>query len=195
MPGDAPLERRLLAALNRLHRAEPLASGFRIDAVLARLRAEAAADRRPAGHRRAAALPRDPEILVVVDDLAARGLVERDGRRLRLPGRGPALDPQMDERVTLLFDALRSAGAAPPRVDPLARRLGVPAATLGQLRSSGRLVAVAPGIDYPADVIAALRRVVDDLGRCSVARLASEIGTSRRYAAALLADRDRRAVG
>lgn len=130
----------------------------------------------------------------MVDHLAARGLVERNGRRVRLPGRLPALDPQMAERVSLLIDTLRSAGAAPPRVEPLARRLGVPATTLSQLRASGRLVAVAPGIDYPADVIAALRRVTDDLGRCSVARLASEIGTSRRYAAALAADRDRRAV-
>jgi hypothetical protein len=102
------------------------------------------------------------------------------------------LDPELQARVERLMEGLREAGAGPPRVDGIAARLGVTPAALAQLRQSGELVAVAPGIDYPRDVWEALRAQVDRLslsGGMSVGRLRDELRTSRRHAEAILAFR------
>jgi hypothetical protein len=71
-------------------------------------------------------------------------------------------------------------------VEPIARRLGTPDWVVDALRRTGELVAVAPGIEYSRDVLDALLVALG--GRdLSVAELRDELGTSRRYAAALRA--------
>lgn len=181
-------ERLALQALRRFHREQPLAADLRMDALLTRVRALGAKSR-PSGHRGAAALTlADPELRRVIDDLAADGRLLRSGRRLRLPEAESGLDPEMAERVETLLAGLRAAGANPPRVDGIAARLGIPLNVVDQLRSSGTLVQVGPGIDYPADVWAALRaRVAEMRGGMNVARLRDELRTSRRHAEAILA--------
>lgn len=181
-------ERLVLAALRRFHREQPLSADLRLDALVDRVRG-AAARRPPPRHRGSAPLELDDAGLRrVIDDLAADGRIVRTGRRVRLPDATPALDPEMDERVGRLLDGLRAAGAAPPRVEGLAARLGIPPAVVDQLRAGGQLRRIGPGIDYPADVWSALRaRVEESRGPMSVARLRDELHTSRRHAEAILA--------
>lgn len=188
-------ERRLLAMLRRIHRSEPLARDIRVDALIARVRSEPE-DPRPGSHRGAGRLLLGDEAMrAVVDELVDAGRLVRRGHRVRLPDHTPLLDPQMRERVERLLVGLRSAGAEPPRVEALAARLGIPPPVIEQLRTAGELVAVAPGIDYPRDVHAALLERLDRMaarGPMDVARVRDELRASRRYAEALLRARPRR---
>ena len=188
-------ERRLLATLRRIHRSEPLARDVRVDALIARVRSEPE-DPRPGSHRGAGRLLLgDDAMRAVVDELVDAGRLVRRGHRVRLPDHEPLLDPEMRQRVERLLVGLRSAGVEPPRVDALASRLGIPPPIIDQLRTAGELVAVAPGIDYPRDVHAALLERLDRMaarGPMDVARVRDELRASRRYAEALLRARPRR---
>jgi AraC-like DNA-binding protein len=184
-------ERLLLAALRRLHRAHPLAPDHRVDAVLGVLRASGR-ERRPRGHRGAGALDLDDAaLLTVIDDLVADGRLRRSGRRVALAEHAPRLAVQDRERIDRLLDALRAAGGSPPRVETLAKRLGITPALVAELRTSGRLASLGSGIDYPPDVLDELRRRIDEIAHDApptVARVAAELGVSRRYAEALVRD-------
>jgi hypothetical protein len=190
-------ERRLLDGLRRLHRREPLRPDVRLDALLAAARSVAPA--RARGHRGATPLELDDAgLLAVIDELAAEGLVLREGRRVRLPEHRPELEAAMQDRVERLLAGLREAGYDPPRVEGPAARLGIPEGVLAHLRSSGELVSLAPGIDYPRATWDELRERVDRLatyGPLTVARVRDHLHTSRRHAEAILArrraDRDR----
>ena len=202
-PGQRRLaERRLVHALQRLHRRDPMAADFRVDALVD---AGRAVPRAAAGHRGSAALVlTDAELRSVVDALVASGRMERRGHRVRLRDHEPAFDAETRQRVDRLLEGLRETGNAPPRVDGIAARLGITPPLLAQLRRSGQLVSVGPGIDYPADVWQQIQERVDRLGGAlNVARVRDELRTSRRHAEAILAyrraarqrvHRDRRAV-
>jgi hypothetical protein len=183
--------RRVVAALRRLHRRQPMRSHFRTDLVLAELRADAG-ERLPIGHRGGGSLAHvsDAELIDVLESLAQRGQLGRSGRHVWLPAHRPEIaDDEMRARVDRLFAALREGGASPPRVDALASRLGVPPALLSQLRASGQLVQVADGIDYPVAVLAALVSELDELasvGPLKVAGVRDALRTSRRHAQSLL---------
>jgi hypothetical protein len=181
------VERLALHALRRFHREQPLAADMRMDALVARVRT-AAQHGRPRGHRGGTPLTLgDADVRRVIDDLAADGRLVRTGRRLRLPDASPGLDSEMAGRVDTLLEGLRGSGANPPRVDGIAARLGIPPHVLDELRSSGTLRAIAPGIDYPSDVWASLRARVEEMpGTVTVARLRDELRTSRRHAEAIL---------
>ena len=181
-------ERLVLAALRKFHREQPLSVDLRVDALVSRVRA-AAGRKPPPRHRGSAPLTlEDADLRRVIEEMADDGRLARNGRRVGLPDVDPALDPEMAERVERLMEGLRSTGAAPPRVDGLAARLGIPPAVLDQLRAGGQLRQVAPGIDYPADVWSALQARIEGMrGPMSVARLRDELRTSRRHAEAILA--------
>jgi len=193
-------ERRLIDALRRLQRREPLRADVRVDRLLSEL--HAAGPRKPSSHRgRQAVLLSDGELRAVVDDLVASGALRRTGHRVSLPDRAPALDPVMRDRVDKLLAALREGGATPPSADAVAARLGIPAALLDQLRAAGDLVAVGPRIDYPRPIWAELQQRLDALATeapLSVRRVRDALATTRRHAEAILrrrdADRDRRGV-
>ena len=184
----AVAERLTLQAMRRFHREQPLSADLRTDAVVSRVRA-LGGRARPASHRGAVRLTlTDAELRRVIDEMAAQGRLLRNGRRLRLPEASSELDPEMGERVETLMAGLRASGADPPRVDGIAARLGIPPSVLEQLRTSGRLRQIGPGIDFPADVWAALRTRVEEMrGPMSIARLRDELRTSRRHAEAILA--------
>src|SRR5438552_4612924 len=187
-------ERRLVAALRRLHRRDPLRAEVRTDAVLRELRADPG-ERLPAGHRGGGSLRplSDADLLAIVDALVASGRLLRRGHRVRLPEHEPIiLDSEMRARVDRLLAGLRDAGAEPPRVEGVAARLGIPAGVVAQLRSAGELVTVGEGIDYPRVVARALQARLDELaqgGPLTVSRVRDELRTSRRHAEALLAYR------
>jgi hypothetical protein len=180
-------ERLVLAALRKFHREQPLSVDLRVDSLVSRVRA--ASGRKPPPRHRGSAPLRldDPELRRVIDDMADDGRLARNGRRVGLPEARPTMDSEMAERVERLMEGLRSTGAAPPRVDGFAARLGIPPTVLDQLRSAGMLRQIAPGIDYPADVWSSLAARVDDMrGPMSVARLRDELRTGRRHAEAIL---------
>ena len=181
-------ERLVLAALRRFHREQPLSVDLRIDALVRRARS-AAARRPPSRHRGSTPLILDDaDLRRVIDDLVGAGRLVRRGRRIGLPDAAPSLDAEMEDRVGRLLEGLRAAGAAPPRVDGLAARLGIPPAIVDQLRAGGMLRQVGPGIDYPADVWSALHARVEAMrGERSIARVRDELRTSRRHAEAILA--------
>ena len=191
--------RRILAAVKRLHRREPLRADVRVDAVLKEARADHA-DRRPSTHRGGGHLALDDAALrVLVEQLVAEGELAGEGRRVRLPDHAPVLSAEMRERVDRLMDGLREAGASPPRVEGIASRLGIPPAVLDQLRAAGELVTVGAGIDYPRDRYQELRARLDAMGRggrLTTGRVRDELRTSRRHAEALITHRaDERARG
>lgn len=181
-------ERLVLAALRRFHREQPLTVDLRIDALVRRVRA-ASGRKPPPRHRGATPLTlEDADLRRVIDEMADSGRLVRHGRRVGLPLASPGLDPDMAERVDRLLEGLRAAGAAPPRVDAVAGRLGIPPNVVEQLRAGGQLRQVAPGIDYPADVWSALLARLDGMpGTLSVGRVRDELGASRRHAEAILA--------
>lgn len=181
-------ERLVLAALRRFHREQPLSVDLRIDTLVSRVRT-AAGRKPPPRHRGATPLTlEDPELRRVIDEMADGGRLVRNGRRVGLPESRPGLEPEMAERVERLLEGLRSAGAAPPRVDGLAARLGIPPAVIEQLRLGGVLRHIAPGIDYPSDVWSALSARLEGMGgSVSVARVRDELRTSRRHAEAIIA--------
>lgn len=187
-------ERRLLAALRRLHRREPMRADIRTDAVLRELRADPG-ERRPSGHRGAGSLRgmSDVELLEIVYMLVDSGKMVGHAHRVRLPDHEPVLlDPEMRDRVGRLMAGLRGAGTEPPRADGVASRLGIPPGVIDQLRAAGELVRVAEGIDYPRAVADELRARLDDMARhepLSVTRVRDELHTSRRHAEALIAYR------
>jgi hypothetical protein len=198
MPVEQPIdparrqaaERRVLEAMRRFHRAEPLARDIRVDALMRRVRTLADADRRPRSHRGALASDlTEPELQAVIGGLVAAGKLERRGHRVNLRGERPGLSGEMAERVDRLVEGLRAAGAEPPRVEAVASRIGIPPAVIDQVRSSGMLVSLAPGIDYPREVLEALLDRIGGLstrGPLTTGRVALSLGTSRRYAEALL---------
>ena len=181
-------ERLVVLALRRFHRAQPLSVDLRIDALVTRVHA-LAARRPPSRHRGGTKLELDEaDLRRVIEDLVGSGTLVRSGRRLRLADAEPGLDPEMAERVERLMAGLRASGPAPPRVEGIAARLGIPPQVIDQLRAGGQLRAIAPGIDYPADVWSALRARLDDLrGVLTVARVRDELRTTRRHAEAILA--------
>jgi hypothetical protein len=181
-------ERLILAGLRRFHREQPLAVDLRIDGLVSRVRA-AAGRKPPPRHRGASPLMLDDaDLRRVIDDMADDGRLARTARRVGLPGAAPALDPEMADRVTRLLDGLRAAGAAPPRVEALAARLGIPPPVIEQLRTGGQLRRIGPGIDYPTDVWSGLSARLEAMrGPLSVARVRDELRTSRRHAEAILA--------
>ncbi|HEX2193558.1 MAG TPA: hypothetical protein VHK63_01125 [Candidatus Limnocylindria bacterium] len=182
-------EGRLLAALRSMHRREPMRPDVRVDALLAAARA--VPTNRSARHRGATPIPTDDaELLAVIDAMAADGRIARDGRRVRLAEHRPDLEPVMRERVERLLDGLRQAGVNVPRVEGPAARLGIPDGVLRQLRASGELVSLAPGIDYPGATWDEVRGRVDRLaagGPLTVAAARNALRTSRRHAEAILA--------
>jgi hypothetical protein len=184
--------RRLLAALRRMHRREPLKADHRLDAVITEARADPG-ERRPGGHRGAGSLRglSDAALRAELDALVTTGSLVREGHRVRLVTHEPMLaDNAMRERVERLLAGLREVGSDPPRVGAVAARLGIPSDVVDQLRAAGELVDIGEGIDLPPDVLASLMGRIDEMARhgpLGVARVRDELRTSRRPAEALLA--------
>ena len=181
-------ERLVMGALRRFHKEQPLTVDIRLDALITRVRS-AAGRKPPPRHRGATPLVlEDADLRRVVEEMADDGRLRRTGRRFGLPDSVPGMDQEMSERVERLMEGLRSTRAEPPRVDGLAGRLGIPPNVVQQLRASGMLRQIAPGIDYPADVWSAIQLRVGEMpGSLSVARVRDELRTSRRHAEAILA--------
>lgn len=181
-------ERRLLDALRRLHRREPLRADVRVDRLIADLRAADPA--RPSRHRgRQPSTLSDAQLRAVVDAMVASGTLRRTGHRVQLLEDTRRLDATMQERIDRLLAVLGEAGATPPPAESVAARLGIPSALVDQMRANGDLVQVAPRIDYPRVVWTEVSARLDHLSAAaplSVRLVRDELGTTRRHAEAIL---------
>jgi selenocysteine-specific elongation factor len=173
----AELEGRALRALGRLHEARP-----RMSAVpLARLAAE---------------FPDLPDGLAagLVERLKAAGAVVADARAAALAGFEPRLSQGERRLKSELADAIRLAGVSPPSAAELASSLGGSRAAvvpelLALLRDEQRVVEVAPGLYFDADVEADLRRKVAgrlaDGSTLTMSELRDLAGATRKHAVPL----------
>jgi hypothetical protein len=181
-------ERRLLATLRRHLKRSPLRADVRVDTLVSETRG--AEPGRASTHRGRQPLTlTDGELRAVVDGMVESGTLLRTGHRIRLPEGAAVLDPIMRGRVDALVETLAAASPAPPAAEAVARRLGIPAHLVDQLRVAGELVAVAPRIDYPRDswieISGRLGRLAAD-GPPSVKGVRDAFGTGRRHAEAIL---------
>ncbi len=189
----ARAERRLLSELRRLQRRYPLREGVREDVLLSAVLTDA--DHRPPGHRGSGGLRlAAPALRSVVEAMVVEGRMLRQGHRLRIGGEEISLEPEMAGRVERLLDQLARAGTNPPPVGRLASALGVPPGVVDQLRETGRIRRLGPGIDMPAPILEAINLRLDRAAptvELTVAEVRDALGTSRRVAAAILAARRR----
>jgi selenocysteine-specific elongation factor len=128
----------------------------------------------------------------VVARLARRERGEPEPEAAPPPAPIPPPAPQPEEAplppaALALEDRLRAAGAAPPADAELPP---AEAAALPALRAAGRAVPVGGRMHFHPEALAAIRARVIDLcaqhGEVTIALLRDELGTSRRYAQALL---------
>ncbi|HWF34139.1 MAG TPA: selenocysteine-specific translation elongation factor [Solirubrobacteraceae bacterium] len=98
----------------------------------------------------------------------------------------PPAPPPLDAAALALEQRLREAGHEPPTE----AELGEEAASLRTLQAAGRAVRIGRSMHAHPEAIAAVRGVVEDIaraeGQVTLARLRDELGTSRKYAQALL---------
>ena len=130
--------------------------------------------------------------------LGSRGMVERAGRLLRPDVEPPAQpDPvaEPDERALRVLELLRADGASPRAPAAVAEALGWQSseadAALEALAVSGRATRVKPGVFYESETLEGLRACLIELagergGAITLAEARDELGTSRKYAQALL---------
>jgi selenocysteine-specific elongation factor len=126
------------------------------------------------------------------DTLGGGVVIEARPRRRRDERRKPAPAPQVAPAAppapeALALEALlRDAGAEPP----IEAELGERAAHLRALRDAGRAVRVGRNLHYHPDALAEIeatvRRVIEGEGSITLARLRDELGTTRKFAQALL---------
>jgi selenocysteine-specific elongation factor len=127
-------------------------------------------------------------------DLAQRGVIVRDGDRVRLPGAAagppdPALAAAMDRLQATL------AVSAPPSLVEASRAAGCPPEGVRALQREGRIIVIGDDLAYAADTYASLTRRALDIARVAPltpAGFRDGTGTSRKYALAILEDLDRR---
>ncbi|HWC87796.1 MAG TPA: selenocysteine-specific translation elongation factor [Solirubrobacteraceae bacterium] len=98
----------------------------------------------------------------------------------------PPVPPALDEAALALEERLRAAGHEPPSE----AELGEEAASLRALHAAGRAVRIGRSLHAHPEAIADVRSVVERIagaeGQVTLARLRDELGTSRKYAQALL---------
>jgi selenocysteine-specific elongation factor len=114
---------------------------------------------------------------------AARAAVSPPAPKRPAPAPPP---PALDDAALALERRLREAGHEPPTES----ELGEDAGSLRALQAAGRAVRIGRSMHAHPEAIAAVREVVERIagaeGQVTLARLRDELGTSRKYAQALL---------
>jgi selenocysteine-specific elongation factor len=129
------------------------------------------------------------EVLTRLERLARGELAEPERPEALQPRRAPAEPdepPPLSTAALALERRLREAGHEPP----LDSELGEAAAELPALRAAGGAVRVGRQLHFHPETLAEVQRRVTDVierdGSITVARLRDELGTSRKFAQALL---------
>jgi selenocysteine-specific elongation factor len=132
----------------------------------------------------------DQAARVVLDELVTEGEALSRGRGFVAGTAAESVDPVLER----LAGALRDDFMEPRSLEPLAKSLGLSEQTcrdaLEQLAAEGTLARAKPGIYFHSEAIAEAERLVAGIcgreGSVTIARLRDELGTSRKYAQALL---------
>ena len=116
--------------------------------------------------------------------LQEQGVVEEDGALARLPGYEPTLSDEQNELVEAYLRTLESDPFSPPTDDPLDDEV------LNLLDQQGKVVRVSDTVVYSADAYARMVEIISEYirenGEISVANVRDALGTSRKYALALM---------
>ncbi|MBI2763293.1 MAG: selenocysteine-specific translation elongation factor [Chloroflexi bacterium] len=186
------LQNAVLAEIEAFHRDHPLESGIPLGTlrpilgtVLRRLTTIGRQDGTVA----------DGAIGVVLDDLAGRHKLARDGDRLRDPGRTMGPPPELQAAMARLEAALNVP--APPALFDAARLAGCPAEGIRTLEAAGRIVRVEADLAWAAPSFHRLAATALAIARrqpLTPAALRDATGTSRRYVMPLIEDLNRRGI-
>ena len=116
--------------------------------------------------------------------LQEQAIVEEDGARARLPGYEPTLNDAQNKQVAAYLQTLESDPFSPPTDAPLDDEV------LNLLDEQGKVVRVSETVVYSADAYAEMVKIISDYirenGEISVANVRDVLGTSRKYALALM---------
>ena len=116
--------------------------------------------------------------------LQEQGIVEEDGALARLPGYEPTLSEAQNKQVYAYIRTLESEPFSPPTDAPLEDEV------LNLLDEQGKVVRVSDTVVYSADAYAQMVDIVSEYirenGEISVANVRDVLGTSRKYALALM---------
>ena len=116
--------------------------------------------------------------------LQEQAIVEEDGALARLPGYEPTLNDAQNKQVVAYLRTLESDPFSPPTDDPLDDEV------LNLLDEQGKVVRVSETVVYSADAYAEMVKIISDYirdnGEISVANVRDVLGTSRKYALALM---------
>ena len=116
--------------------------------------------------------------------LQEQAVVEEDGALARLPGYEPTLSEAQNKQVDAYIRTLESEPFSPPTDAPLDDEV------LNLLDEQGKVVRVSDTVVYSADAYAQMVDIVSEYirqnGEISVANVRDVLGTSRKYALALM---------
>ena len=116
--------------------------------------------------------------------LQEQAVVEEDGALARLPGYEPTLSETQNKQVDAYIRTLESEPFSPPTDAPLDDEV------LNLLDEQGKVVRVSDTVIYSADAYAQMVDIVSEYirqnGEISVANVRDVLGTSRKYALALM---------
>jgi len=129
----------------------------------------------------------------ILEQVVREGAAEEVRGFLRHPGHRVTRTPEETAVREKILSTLRSARYAPPSRDDLVKAMATPKIfdqTLQTLEDEGRVVEVASGIFFHAEVLEEIRRTVAShitaKGSITVAELRDLLGTSRKFALTVL---------
>jgi selenocysteine-specific elongation factor len=131
----------------------------------------------------------------VVDEAVARGVLARDGDRVREAARAAGLPPATAAAMDRLEAAL--AVAAPPSLADAARATACPPEGVRALETAGRIVRLEDDLAWATTTYRGLVKRALSMaaaGPLSPAAFRDATGTSRRYVLVILEDLDRRGL-
>ena len=137
---------------------------------------------------------------VVVEQLAAEGVLVREESLVRLPAHRGGLSPAERDAAEALVDRLTAGGLTPPDVRQLAADLALPAArlaaVLAELERTGRVARADATLYFAAAAVDGAKALIRDYAaahdnQITAAALRDLIGASRKFSIGLLTYLDR----
>ena len=126
----------------------------------------------------------------VIARLVEEGKLVASGAFVRLTGFRPTFDEQQAQEAARILEVVRAARFSPPDLERLLGELAGEKEVVGALLEQGRLVNIGKGLIYLDDTLAEVKTYVAEAvaatGAIDVGTLRDVLGTTRKYAVALL---------
>jgi selenocysteine-specific elongation factor len=141
----------------------------------------------------------EPRVFAPVErSLRAQRVIAEDGPYVRRPEFVVRLSADEERGADAVMELLDEAGVSPPTPPELVARAHASDELLQALIDRGSLVAVAPDLVYRQDtydrILAEIKGLIGQHGSVTVAQVRDALGTSRKYALAILEHLDDRRV-